>query len=127
MDKKSSQELTKNQVGIGFDRMFSVQPNSASFDKEIFFFYSFGLTPFQSHASAFHFAFNHSPNYHFKFTMLEHLECWKSQQSGKKLVNPIDLNGINDKIKANAYQTIEEYLVDLEWVHHNCHVYFSGE
>lgn len=41
------------------------------------------------------------------------------------IVNPIDLSKIKDK--AESYVSLDEFLIDIEWVVHNCQILFTGE
>lgn len=59
--------------------------------------------------------------------MLEFMDCWSAGTNENKIINPVDLNRINEKIESKDYSSLDEYLIDIEWVRHNCHVYFSGE
>lgn len=63
-----------------------------------------------------------------QYRMLEYMDCWKAGTNGEnKVINPIDLSRINERIESHDYSSLDEFLIDLEWIHHNCHVYFSGE
>ncbi|XP_031639322.1 uncharacterized protein LOC116351365 [Contarinia nasturtii] len=44
------------------------------------------------------------------------------------LVNPINLKVIEDKIEfdRNAYKTLVEFRVDVQWIEHNCAIAYSG-
>lgn len=40
-------------------------------------------------------------------------------QNENKLINPIDLDKIKEKVEANEYKTPEEFFVDIKWAQHN--------
>lgn len=40
-------------------------------------------------------------------------------ENENKLKNPIDLAKIKKKVKANEYETPEEFFVDIKWIQHN--------
>lgn len=59
--------------------------------------------------------------------MFEYMGCWKFEPNdNKKIINPIDLNEINQIIQSSGYNSLEACIADIEWIHHNCFVYFSG-
>ncbi|XP_055306301.1 uncharacterized protein LOC129570629 isoform X2 [Sitodiplosis mosellana] len=61
-----------------------------------------------------------------KFKMFEYMGCWKFEPNdNRKIINPIDLNEINANIQSNTYNSLEACIADIEWIHHNCFVYFS--
>lgn len=65
--------------------------------------------------------------FQFQFKMLEYMGCWKLDlNNNSKIINPVDLNGVNDKVLSRDYKTLDNFLADIEWIHHNCHIYFSG-
>lgn len=43
------------------------------------------------------------------------------------LVNPISLFAIQSKIKRCEYKSSEEFFADLQWIYHNCLIYYPGE
>lgn len=61
--------------------------------------------------------------------MLEFMDCWspRPNANGSNIINPVDLNRINERVESKDYNSLDEFVVDIEWIHHNCHVYFSGE
>lgn len=60
--------------------------------------------------------------------MLEYMGCWKFDlNNNNKIINPIDLSIVNEKVMSRDYNTLVEFLVDIEWIYHNCFIYFSGE
>lgn len=63
-----------------------------------------------------------------QFKMFEFLECLKlSTNNNTKIIKSMDLTEVREKITSNAYDCIEECLDDIEWIHHNCYIYFTGE
>lgn len=66
----------------------------------------------------------------FQFKMFEYLDYIKlgsNNNSCLKIINPIDLSTIKQNIQSNVYECQYKYLLDIEWIHHNCFVYFSGK
>ena len=60
--------------------------------------------------------------------MFEFMGCWKFESSdNRKIINAIDLSEINANIQSNLYNSLEACIADIEWIHHNCFVYFSGK
>lgn len=72
----------------------------------------------------------HSITLTFQFKMFESLDCLRfgsNNSNTTNIINPIDLTTIKNKVTSNAYDCFEEYLIDIEWIYHNCFVYFSGD
>lgn len=40
-------------------------------------------------------------------------------ENENELINPIDLAKIKKKVRANEYETPEEFYVDIKWTQHN--------
>lgn len=60
--------------------------------------------------------------------MLEFLNCLEfSANNNAKVIKPMDLTVVKEKITSNAYESMEECVNDIEWIYHNCFVYFTGE
>lgn len=41
------------------------------------------------------------------------------------IINPINLNNIDEKISANKFLSTEAFVSDIKWILHNCNIYFS--
>lgn len=59
------------------------------------------------------------------FKFLNGLEL-SSKSNGKAMIS-MDLAAIKEKIKSNAYECIEECLIDIECIYHNSFVRFPGK
>lgn len=58
---------------------------------------------------------------------MDYLKFGSNNNNNTKIINPIDLTAIKENVQSDAYEYAEEYLADIEWIHHNCFVYFSGK
>lgn len=43
------------------------------------------------------------------------------------IINPIDLNLIEEKVTDSKYESTMEFIVDIKWILHNCGIAFKGE
>lgn len=63
--------------------------------------------------------------------MFEYLDFQKfgkcnNNNNCDKIINPMDLSTIKEKITSNEYEWIEECSIDIEWICHNYCVFFEG-
>lgn len=64
-----------------------------------------------------------------QFKMFEYLDylTFGSNYNNTKIIHAMDLSTIKENVRSNAYECLEEYQVDIEWIYHNCFVYYSGK
>lgn len=44
---------------------------------------------------------------------------------GINIINPIDLNLIEEKVTDSKYESTMEFIVDIKWIFHNCGIAFK--
>lgn len=45
--------------------------------------------------------------------------------ASEMIVNPIDLPKIKEKVK--SYKSLDEFFADVQWIVHNCKVFYKGD
>lgn len=52
---------------------------------------------------------------------------FKKHPMAKKILNPIDLEIVNEKVNDGVYWSLIEFMADILWIQHNCRVLNEGK
>lgn len=52
---------------------------------------------------------------------------FKKHPLERKILNPIDLEIVNEKVNDGVYRSLIEFMADILWIQHNCRIINGGK